>query len=171
MQMKRAVAVEPAKAATPDKTAAAAKPAEKAVAIEVAVAPGANAEVAWNDYFASHPDVKAEDIRETARQLMHQRKFDQTIGMIHAALRNNQAQPWMYEAMSLAMQAGGSSKAEIERALMSAVDLGDGADDYMYIAQYMARRHTSISLACEANYLVHQFILSGTGIAIEIETQ
>ena len=37
------------------------------------------------------------------------------------------------------MQAGGSSKAEIERAVMSAVDFGDSADDFMYVAQYMAR--------------------------------
>ena len=59
--------------------------------------------------------------------------------MIRAALRNGQPQPWMYEAMGLAMQAGGSRKPEIERALMSAVDFGDSSDDLMYVAQYMAR--------------------------------
>jgi hypothetical protein len=37
------------------------------------------------------------------------------------------------------MQAAGSSKTEIERALMSAVDFGDGTDDFLYVAQYMAR--------------------------------
>ena len=59
--------------------------------------------------------------------------------MINSALRQGQPQPWMYEAMGLAMQLNGNPKDQIERTLMSAVDFGDNADDYMYVAQYMAR--------------------------------
>src|SRR5262249_49368976 len=99
----------------------------------------ANPDQAWNDYFATHEEVPAERVRETARQLMHRGKFQQLIAMIRAALRNGQVQPWMYEAMGLAMQAGGSSKSEIERALMSAIDLGENTEDFLYVAQYMAR--------------------------------
>ena len=66
-------------------------------------------------------------------------KFKELIGMLRAALASGQPQPWMYEAMGLAMQADGSSKSEIERALMSAIDFGDSTEDFMYVAQYMAR--------------------------------
>jgi hypothetical protein len=45
----------------------------------------------------------------------------------------------MYEALALNMQAAGSSKADIERALMSGVDFGSSVDEVMYVAQYMAR--------------------------------
>ena len=44
---------------------------------------------------------------------------------MQAALRSGNPQPWMYEAVALAMQAAGSPKAEVERALMSAIDFGE----------------------------------------------
>jgi len=140
----------PPKAAAPVK--AAGKPNEKVAAIELTISEGDDVDVAWNDYFAAHRDVQDEAVRETARQLMHQRKFDQLIAMVNAALRNGLPQPWMYEAMGLAMQAGGSSKADIERALMSAIDLGEDAEDFMYVAQYMAR----IGLEARALKIFHQ---------------
>ena len=70
---------------------------------------------------------------------MHAAPFAQAIAMIHAALRNGRPQPWMYEALVLAMQAAGNSKQETERALMSAVDFAETPEDLMYVAQYMAR--------------------------------
>ena len=113
--------------------------AAKVGAIQLPAGASNDPEVAWNDYFSSHPDAKPEAVRETIRQRMHERKFNEVIGLIRAALRAGQPQPWMYEALGLAMQASGSSKAEIERALMSAIDLGDSTEDFLYVAQYMAR--------------------------------
>ncbi len=95
--------------------------------------------VAWNGYFDEHQDVPAEDVRETARQLMSARRFNQVSALIQAALTHGQVQPWMYEALALSMQASGSPAADVERALMSAVDFGENVDDLMYVAQYMAR--------------------------------
>ncbi|MBI3839400.1 MAG: hypothetical protein HY288_15890, partial [Planctomycetia bacterium] len=115
------------------------KSAPKTSVIDLQLAPDADPEVAWHDYFSAHPELKPEAVRETVRQLMHQRQFAQVIGLLRAALRDGLPQPWMYEAMGLAMQAGGSSKREIERALMSAVDFGESTEDLMYVAQYMAR--------------------------------
>ncbi len=115
------------------------KPAGRPVAIELAIPTGTDPEAAWSAYLASHPKVPAGSVRETARQLMHGRKFDEVVGLIRAALRSGHPQPWMYEAMSLAMQAGGSSQKEVERALMSAVDFGETSDELLYVAQYMAR--------------------------------
>jgi len=91
---------------------------------------------AWEQHFSSHREPAA-DVRETARHLMRVKKYDQLVGMIHSALRNNQAQPWMYEAMGIAMQANRAPKKEIERALMSAVDFSPHANSLMYVALYM----------------------------------
>jgi hypothetical protein len=113
--------------------------AEKIAPIVLNIAEGTDPDVAWNDYFAAHPDVKPEAVRETVRTLVHDRKVAQVISIIQAALRNGLPQPWMYEALALAMQANGSSKPQVERALMSGVDFGEGAEDLMYVAQYMAR--------------------------------
>ena len=58
----------------------------------------------------------------------------QVIAIINAALRNKQAQPWMYEALGLAMQANAAAPEEIERALMSAVDFNSKSSDLMAVA-------------------------------------
>ena len=140
----RSKAAAPTKTAAPAKSggqpaAAADKPVKRVAPIQLTIAADADPDVAWNDYFASHPDVKPPVVRETARQLMHEQKFTQLISMVRAALGTGQPQPWMYEALGLAMQASGSPKADIERALMSAIDFGDSTEDFMYVAQYMAR--------------------------------
>ncbi len=100
----------------------------------------------WADYLTKHanafekqPEAADSAVRETARQLMNAGKFNEVVGMVRAALRTGHPQPWMYEVMALAMQAGGNSSAEIERALMSAVDFGESSEELMYVAQYMAR--------------------------------
>jgi len=128
----------------PRKTEAAAKP-------EVITLKGdADPEKMWNDYFAGlkDPDEKhaAEisrqrdaTVRATAKELMNDHKFGQVIALINGALRNGYAQPWMYEALALAMQADNRPKEDIERALMSAVDFANTASDLMNIGIYMAR--------------------------------
>ncbi len=70
---------------------------------------------------------------------MSQRKFDHVIALINAALRHRQAQQWMYEALALALEAAGRPKAEIERAVMSAVDFVDNTADLMYIGAYLSQ--------------------------------
>jgi hypothetical protein len=44
----------------------------------------------------------------------------------------------MYEALALAMEAAGRPKADIERAIMSAVDFVDNTTDLMYIGAYLS---------------------------------
>ncbi|MFV2066544.1 MAG: hypothetical protein ACC645_06150, partial [Pirellulales bacterium] len=92
----------------------------------------------WNDYFAKH-HPKQEVVRQTARAMIEGRKFDQVIPLTQAALQQGQGQAWMFETMGLAMQLDGRPKREIERAMMSAVDLSDSVDNLMYIAGYLAR--------------------------------
>jgi hypothetical protein len=104
-------------------------------------------ETAWNDYFAKLPAPanlavarqKMASVRETVRQLMNAQKFGEVASLIRGALRNGWGQPWMYEALSLAMQADNQPKPEIERALMSAVAFAHTNNDLLYIAAYMSR--------------------------------
>lgn len=122
--------------------------------IRLTIEAGADPDQVWNDYFAQHsdPPVPTAVVRETARQLMRAEKFDHVMALIHAALRNGQSQPWMYEALGLAMEAAGRSAAEIERALMSAIDYGATPIDLLYLAQYMDR----LGLSTRALKLCHQ---------------
>ena len=90
----------------------------------------------WDKYFSTHtPDQAA--VRDAVRRLMNDAKYDHVIALIGAALRHQQPQPWMYEAMCLAMQAAGRPKEEIERAVMSAVDFAQTPSDLMYIGAYL----------------------------------
>ena len=106
--------------------------------IDTELPAGAKPESAWNQYFAAHQPQSAA-VRIAVRKLMHQQKYDQVIALIYGALRHHQAQPWMYEALTLALQAAGRPKADIERAVMSAVDFVDNTNDLMYIAAYLTQ--------------------------------
>jgi len=82
--------------------------------IEIDFGKDAKPEVVWERYFAANnPQPGA--VRDAVRQLRNQQKFDHVIALIGAALRHQQGQPWMYEAMALALDAAGHPKAEIER--------------------------------------------------------
>jgi hypothetical protein len=134
------------KAAKPSDTATKTSPAAQPIKLKA----GADPEKTWNDYFAKLPApeekrfaevVRHRDaaVRETTKELMNARKFDEVTALISAALRHGHVQPWMYEALALAMQAAGQPNEEIERALMSAVDLAQSPTDLMHVAVYMAR--------------------------------
>ena len=86
----------------------------------IAAAAGGDREAAWDALFAGK--VSDADIRETARQLMHEKNYEESIALIQSALRNGQGQSWMYEALGLSLELAGKPLTEVERALMSAVD-------------------------------------------------
>ena len=92
----------------------------------------------WSDYFAASFADPA-SIRLTVRELMNDSKPDSVIELVQAAIGHNQVQPWMYEAMVLAMQITERPQSEIERALMSAIDLSNDSSDAMIVVDYMAK--------------------------------
>ncbi len=94
--------------------------------------------IAWSNYFGETFANQA-DVRATAKKLMKERNADQAVTMILAAIQHDQFQPWMHEALVLAMQISGRPQADIERALMSAVDMSEDDNDILIAAQYMAR--------------------------------
>ncbi len=111
-------------------------PAPQSEKIPIEIASDVNPRQYWDNYFAAHAPQPAA-VREAVRQLMKKQKYEHVIALIGAALRSRQAQPWMYEAMSLAMQAAGRPKQEIERVVMSSVDFCNNAGDLTYIGAYL----------------------------------
>ena len=93
--------------------------------------------VAWSVYFRENFANPA-DVRLTVRKLMKANQTQQVVSLIHGAIQNGQRQGWMYEALVLAMQVAGSPQSEVERALMSAIDLSTEDEDILHAAQYMA---------------------------------
>jgi hypothetical protein len=109
-------------------------------AIKLDLAPGQSEADAWDAYFRRPAEeINEADVRETLRQRMNARHFDQVLVVLRAALRQGYVQPWMYEALSLAMQAKQAPGEEIERALMSAADLSGNPDEIMLAAVYLSR--------------------------------
>ncbi len=92
----------------------------------------------WDSVFAQGT-VPAKDVREAVRRLVAGQKFDHVTALIHAALRHNQPQPWMYEGLALALEAQGGSREEIERALMSAADFASDPMDFLVLGIQLER--------------------------------
>lgn len=106
--------------------------------IQIEIAPGQDIDVAWNEHFAKHEESSAA-VRETVRRLMGAKKYDHVIALVYGAIRNSQAQPWMYEALGIAMQTGGAPPQDIERAMMSAVDFSTRTTDLIHVAEYLLK--------------------------------
>jgi uncharacterized membrane protein YgcG len=115
---------------------AAAKPARP---IELKPQPGEAVGDAWNRFFDGRKNVGDDEIRATLRNLREAKQYKEIVSVIQAALRSGQAQPWMYEAMALAMFADNAPPEEIERTLMSAADFANNTTDLMYLGQYIYR--------------------------------
>jgi len=123
--------VQPAAAPRPD-VAVEVKP------IQINIEEGADPAQVWDAHFAAHSEEPAV-VRATVRALFKAQKPEQAAAVIMAALKHRQAQPWMYEALGLAMETQGARVADIERALMSAVDFSSQPDDLLKVADYMLK--------------------------------
>ena len=67
------------------------------------------------------------------------KKHEEIIALIEAALRHDQAQPWMYEILALSMKAAGRPQEEIDRAIMSAAEFTQNSADLMYLGAYLVQ--------------------------------
>ena len=67
------------------------------------------------------------------------KKCEEIISLLEAALRHNQAQPWMYEVLALSMRAAGRPQEDIDRAIMSAVEFAQNHADLMYLGAYLVQ--------------------------------
>lgn len=93
----------------------------------------------WNDYFSKRkPDPAL--VNDLIFNLHQSGKHEHVIAAIHAALINNQSQPWMYDVLALTMDIVGRPQSEIERVLLSRIDFS-AADvpSMVYSAAYLTR--------------------------------
>jgi hypothetical protein len=67
------------------------------------------------------------------------KKHEEIIALIEAALRHEQAQPWMYEILAMSMKAAGRPQDEIDRAIMSAAEFAQNPADLMYLGAYLTQ--------------------------------
>ncbi len=78
-------------------------------------------------------------LRLSARSLGKNGDFDQAAELISAAIACGHAESWMYESLAVAMEAAGRPRAEVERALLSAVDFASSSTELIQLANYLAR--------------------------------
>ena len=104
--------------------------------------PGAEESISYWDAQFAQRILPAGSVRDAVRRLLAQRRFDHVTALIESALRHGQPQPWMYESLGIAMQLDGRDSAEVERALMSAVDFVQSPQALLSIADYL----TSLNL-------------------------
>ena len=83
--------------------------------------------------------IRMTRLRMTAAKLGKQGQFDRAAELISAAIACGSAEPWMYEALAVALEAAGRPRDEVERALLSTADFAATPDDLLALAQYLAR--------------------------------
>ncbi|MDD3470390.1 MAG: hypothetical protein PHE53_10515, partial [Thermoguttaceae bacterium] len=84
-------------------------------------------------------DARDAAVRETVRVLSDKNR-DQAIELMQSAIRRRASQAWMYDAMSIQMELAKRPNAEIERALLSAVEFAETPNDMLVIALYLRSR-------------------------------
>ncbi|MCH7689061.1 MAG: hypothetical protein IH899_20700, partial [Planctomycetes bacterium] len=93
----------------------------------------------WNEYFSKHRPRPGE-IRKLVLKLHDDKQHEHVIAAIEAAIINGQAQPWMYDVLALSMEIAGRPKKDIERVLLSRVDVtGTDVPSMLVSAAYLTR--------------------------------
>ena len=98
----------------------------------------------WNKYFrqlenadeAVVTDSQAK-VREVVRQLRKERRFDEIITILEAAILNDQVQPWMYETLAIAMVMDKRPAEDVERAYLSALEFCEDPNQMLLIGTFM----------------------------------
>jgi hypothetical protein len=83
--------------------------------------------------------VRMARIRVTAAELGRQGRFDRAADLISATISSGSPEPWMYEALAVAMEAAGRPHDDVERALLSTADFASTPVDLLVLANYLAR--------------------------------
>ncbi|NCY02446.1 MAG: hypothetical protein EBX36_05930, partial [Planctomycetia bacterium] len=83
--------------------------------------------------------IRMARLRATAAEFGRQGRFDRATDLLSAAIACGRAEPWMYEALAVAMEAAGRPREEVERALLSTAEFATGPADLLALANYLAR--------------------------------
>ena len=74
----------------------------------------------------------------TVRNHVRMQEFSAIQDITGSARRHGYGQPWMYEALALALEANGASESEIARVVLSAIDVSRDSDAALVTAGYLA---------------------------------
>jgi hypothetical protein len=95
--------------------------------------------VAWDNALKTG-QFSSEDLLTAIGRLHDRKNFESAIEAIESALRNNQAQTWMYDVLAMEMKLAGRPQDQIDRVLLSRIDFAAGNEAQMLVtASYMAR--------------------------------
>jgi hypothetical protein len=95
--------------------------------------------VAWDSALKTG-QFGSEDLLTAIGRLHDRKHFESAIEGIESALRNNQAQTWMYDVLAMEMKLAGRPQEQIDRVLLSRIDFAAGNEAQMLVtASYMAR--------------------------------
>jgi hypothetical protein len=83
--------------------------------------------------------IRMARIQMTAAELGRQGRFDKAAELLSATIACGHAEPWMYEALAIALEAAGRPREDVERALLSAADFASSPADLLTLANYLAR--------------------------------
>ena len=83
--------------------------------------------------------IRMARLRVTAAELGRQGRFDRAADLLSSAIACGRAEPWMYEALAVAMEAAGQPREEVERALLSTAEFAASPSDLLALANYLAR--------------------------------
>ncbi len=78
-------------------------------------------------------------LRVSAAELGRKGRFDRAAEVIAAAIAAGHPEPWMYEALAVALEAAGKPSSDVERALLSSADFARSPADLLALAGYLAR--------------------------------
>lgn len=93
----------------------------------------------WDDYFSKRKPGP-EDVRRVILNLNEAKKLEHVEALIEAALRHNQSQPWMFPILATTKKYLGRPATEIERVLLSQVDLtGSDVQSMVFSGAYLTR--------------------------------
>lgn len=104
--------------------------------------------VAWNEAF----EDKAVGSGVLAIAFAHLRKdnrHDDVIAGLEAAIRNDHAQPWMYDVLALEMKIAGRPQQQIDRVLTSRIDFAPGNQAQMLVTASMLAGFDAFDRAIE----------------------
>lgn len=84
-------------------------------------------------------NIKAGGATENGDDELAAQHYQEIGDVIAAALSSGQVQPWMYSAYALALMGSNGPQAEIERALLSAVDFAETPAEVLQVARHLEK--------------------------------
>jgi len=104
--------------------------------------------LAWNDVFQGNP-VGASVLAIALTHLRNDNRHDDVIAGLEAAIRNDHAQPWMYDVLAIEMKIAGRPQQQIDRVLTSRIDFAPGNQAQMLITASMLAGFDAFDRAIE----------------------